>query len=251
MLDPFIPPAGFEERHLKRKPVFFGFKEYEMTAILKHARPLAAAFGLVALAAMPAFAADVVMEEPPAPAAPMEMPPLNTWSGPYAGVTVGYGFSGEANDETGDNKIGTKGFLGSGFVGYNYQMDNNIVLGAEGDIGYSGVKGDNVGTEVKSGLEGSLRARLGYAVTPDILLYGTAGGAGQRVEVSNATGSDKNTALGWTAGAGADVKLTEAVFGRVEYRYTDLGTDTYNLSGVGHDVSVKDHRVQFGVGMKF
>lgn len=222
-----------------------------MTAILKHARPLAAAFGLVALAAMPAFAADVVMEEPPAPAAPMEMPPLNTWSGPYAGVTVGYGFSGEAHDETGDNKIATKGFLGSGFVGYNYQMDNNLVLGAEGDLGYSGVKGDNVGTEVRSGIEGSLRARLGYAITPDILLYGTAGGAGQRVKATDIAGnSDSNTALGWTAGAGADVKLTEAVFGRVEYRYTDLGTDTYNLAAPT-DISVKDHRIQFGVGMKF
>lgn len=222
-----------------------------MTAILKHARPLAAAFGLVALAAMPAFAADVVMEEPPAPAAPMEVPPVASWTGPYAGVTVGYGFSGEANDAYNDNKIGTKGFLGGGFVGYNYQFDNNLVLGAEGDLGYSGVKGDNVGVEAKSGLEGSLRARLGYAVTPDVLLYGTAGGAGQRVKVSDGTYDDTNTALGWTAGAGADIKLTEAVFGRVEYRYTDLGTDTYNLGGNLHDVSVKDHRIQFGVGMKF
>lgn len=224
-----------------------------MTAILKHARPLAAAVGLVALAAMPAFAADVVREEPPAPAAPMEVPPLNTWSGPYAGVTAGYGFSGEAKDETaiGGNKIDTKGFLGSGFVGYNYQFDNNVVLGAEGDLGYSGVKGDNNGTEVKSGLEGSLRARLGYAVTPDILLYGTAGGAGQRIKATDLAGnSDSNNALGWTAGAGADVKLTEAVFGRVEYRYTDLGSDTYNLAAPT-DVSVKDHRVQFGIGMKF
>lgn len=223
-----------------------------MTAILKHARPLAAAFGLVALAAMPAFAADVVMEEPPAPAAPMEQPPLNTWSGPYAGVTIGYGFSGEANDKSFDNSISTSGFLGGAFVGYNYQMDNNFVLGAEGDIGYSGVEGDNVGTSVKSGFEGSLRARLGYAVTPDILLYGTAGGAGQRVKVTDIAGNnDSNTALGWTAGAGADVKLTESVFGRVEYRYTDLGTDTYNLGATSHDVSVKDHRIQFGVGMKF
>lgn len=221
-----------------------------MTAILKHARPLAAAFGLVALAAMPAFAADVVMEEPPAPAAPMEVAPVASWAGPYAGVTAGYGFSGTANDKTDGNKIDTKGFLGGAFVGYNYQMDN-IVIGAEGDIGYSGVKGSNVGTEVKSGVEGSLRARLGYAVTPDILLYGTAGGAGQRVKVSDATGSDTNTALGWTAGVGTDVKLTESVFGRVEYRYTDLGTDSYNLGGTNHDVSLKDHRVQFGVGMKF
>ena len=221
-----------------------------MTAILKHARPLAAAFGLVALAAMPAFAADVVMEEPPAPAAPMEQPPLNTWSGPYAGVTLGYGFSGKAEDETTSNSISTDGFMGGAFVGYNYQMDN-FVLGAEGDIGYSGVEGDNAGTNVKSGFEGSLRARLGYAVSPDILVYGTAGGAGKHFEVSNAVGEDSNTAFGWTAGVGTDIKLTEAVFGRVEYRYTDFGSDSYNLGGTNHEVSNKDHRIQFGVGMKF
>lgn len=221
-----------------------------MTAILKHARPLAAAFGLVALASMPAFAADVVMEEPPAPVAPMEQPPLNTWSGPYAGVTIGYGFSGKANDKTAGNEISTSGFLGGAFVGYNYQMEN-FVIGAEGDIGYSGIDGDNAGTSVKTGVDGSLRARLGYVVTPDILVYGTAGGAGSRVKVSDGVNSDSNTALGWTAGAGADIKLTESVFGRVEYRYTDLGTDNYDLGGIGHDVSVKDHRIQFGVGMKF
>ncbi|PWK75574.1 outer membrane protein [Aminobacter sp. AP02] len=222
-----------------------------MTAILKHARPLAAAFGLVALAAMPAFAADVVMEEPPAPAAPMEQPPVNTWSGPYAGVSLGYGFSGEAKDKTFNNEIGTSGFVGGAFGGYNYQMDN-FVIGGEADLGYNGVEGDNAGTSVKGGLEGSLRARLGYVVTPDILVYGTAGGAGSQVKVTDAVGnSESNTALGWTAGVGTDIKLTESVFGRVEYRYTDLGTDSYNLGGTNHDVSYKDHRVTFGVGMKF
>lgn len=220
-----------------------------MTAILKHARPLAAAFGLVALASMPAFAADVVMEEPPAPAAPMEQPPLNTWSGPYAGVFLGYGFSGES-DVGGTNNVDTDGFLGGAFVGYNYQMDN-IVIGAEGDIGYSGVEGDNAGVNVKSGFEGSLRARLGYAVSPDILVYGTAGGAGKRIEVSDGVAEDSNTALGWTAGVGTDVKLTETVFGRVEYRYTDFGSDDFALSGGSTEVSSKDHRIQFGVGMKF
>ena len=69
-----------------------------MKNYLKFSRPVAVAFGLFALlGAIPAYAADVVMEEPPAPAAPMEEPPLNTWSGPYAGVTVGYGFSGKTH----------------------------------------------------------------------------------------------------------------------------------------------------------
>ncbi|MNY80680.1 hypothetical protein D3C86_2218460 [compost metagenome] len=57
--------------------------------------------------------------------------------------------------------------------------------------------------------------------------------------------------LGWTAGVGTDVKLTESVFGRVEYRYTDLGTDTFALGAGNTEISNKDHRIQFGVGMKF
>ena len=221
-----------------------------MTTILKFARPTAAAFGLFALlGAIPAYAADVVMEEPPVPAAPMEQPPLNTWSGPYAGVTLGYGFSGETEIESSPSvAIDTDGFLLGGFVGYNYQA-GNIVAGAEADIGYSWVEGDNGPLNSESGVEGSLRARLGYVVTPDILLYATAGGAAKNLEVSFGGSSDDNTMLGWTAGAGADVKVTEQVFGRVEYRYTDFGSDDFGSTGT--DVSDKDHRVLFGLGMKF
>jgi outer membrane immunogenic protein len=222
-----------------------------MTTILKFARPTAAAAGLFALlGAIPAYAADVVMEEPPAPAAPMEQPPLNTWSGPYAGVTLGYGFSGQTDVETAPATIGidTDGFLLGGFVGYNYQI-GNVVAGAEADIGYSWVEGDNGAFNSESGVEGSLRARLGYVITPDILLYATAGGAAKNLEVSGPFGSDDNTMLGWTVGAGADIKITEQVFGRVEYRYTDFGSDSF--ASTGSDVSDTDNRVLFGLGMKF
>jgi outer membrane immunogenic protein len=219
-----------------------------MTTILKFARPTAAAFGLFALVGV-ANAADVVMEEPPAPAAPMEQPPLNTWSGPYAGVTLGYGFSGQTDVEASPTiGIDTDGFLLGGFVGYNYQA-GNIVAGAEADLGYSWVKGDNSPYSSESGVEGSLRARLGYVVTPDILLYATAGGAAKNLEVSGPGGSDDNTMLGWTVGAGADIKITEQVFGRVEYRYTDFGSDSF--ASTGSDVSDTDNRVLFGLGMKF
>jgi outer membrane immunogenic protein len=88
-------------------------------------------------------------------------------------------------------------------------------------------------------------------VTPDVLLYTTAGGAAKRLEASNALGSDSNTALGWTAGVGSDVKITEQVFGRVEYRYTDYGSEDFDLGGVNHEIDAKDHRITFGVGMKF
>ena len=222
-----------------------------MNSNLKFVRPAAAAIGLLALlGAMPAYAADAVMEEPPAPAAPMEEPPLNTWSGPYAGVTVGYGFAGETEDETFGNSVDTDGFLAGGFVGYNYQV-GNIVAGAEADIGYNWADGTNAGLTSESGVEGSLRARLGYVISPQILLYATAGGAAKDLEVSGGGVSDSNTMLGWTAGVGADIMITEQVFGRVEYRYTDFGSDTFTTALGDSEVSDKDNRINFGLGLKF
>lgn len=214
------------------------------------ARPAFAALGLVALlGTVPAFAADAVFEEPPAPAAPMEEPPVNTWSGPYAGVTLGYGFSGETEDDFGTT-VGTDGFLLGGFAGYNYQV-GNIVAGAEADIGYSWMEGSENGLTSESGVEGSLRARLGYVVSPNILLYATAGGAAKDLEVSGGGFSDSNTMLGWTAGVGGDFMVTEKIFGRVEYRYTDFGSEDFTLGGTTSDVSDKDHRINFGLGVKF
>ena len=222
-----------------------------MNNTLKFGRPAAAALGLVAfLGTVPAFAADAVIEAPPAPAVPMEEPPVNTWSGPYAGVSVGYGFAGETEDETFATTVDTDGFLLGAFAGYNYQV-GNIVAGAEADIGYSWAEGTDLGLTSESGVEGSLRARLGYVVSPNILLYATAGGAAKDLEVSGGGVSDSNTMIGWTAGAGADMMVTENIFGRVEYRYTDFGSEDFTLGGTTADVSDKNHRINFGLGMKF
>jgi outer membrane immunogenic protein len=221
-----------------------------MKANYKFARSTAAAFGLIALGMAPALAADATMEEPPAPA-PVESLPVASWAGPYAGIALGYGFEGRTN--VGNLEINTDGFIANGFAGY--QLENNgFVYGVEGDIGYGGYKGDNAGVESKSGVDGSLRARLGVAVTPDVLLYGTAGGAAQSVEITDlATGDDDSqTLVGWTAGAGTDVKVTEQVFGRLEYRYTDFGSKDFNLGGNNTDeVDAKGHRVMVGMGVKF
>lgn len=221
-----------------------------MKSTLTSARPIALALGLAALIGAPAYAADVISEEPPAPAVPMEEPPLNTWSGPYAGVVLGYGFAGTTEDTTNANSIDTDGFLAGGFAGFNYQA-GNIVAGAEADIGYNWADGTNAGLTSESGVEGSLRARLGYVIAPDVMIYATAGGAGKKLEVSDFAGSDSNTMIGWTAGAGAEMQLTEQVFGRVEYRYTDFGKDTFNTGSGAREVSDTDHRINFGVGMKF
>ena len=207
--------------------------------------PLAAALGLFALGGT-AFAADVVSEEPPAPAPVAELP-VASWAGPYAGISLGYGFSGHADARDIGTNVKTKGFIGGVFGGYQWQQEN-FVYGAEADLGYNGVKGDDAGVNAKGGLEGSLRARLGYAVTPEILLYGTGGLAAKNQKIETAGTSDSNAMLGWTAGVGSDIKITDNVFGRVEYRYTDYGDKDFDNVG---NVKSKDNRVLFGVGMKF
>ena len=71
------------------------------------------------------------------------------------------------------------------------------------------------------------------------------------MDATDAAGSDRNTMLGWTAGAGADVKVTEQIFGRVEYRYSDYGSKDFNTGSGIQSVDSSDHRVSFGIGMKF
>jgi outer membrane immunogenic protein len=213
-------------------------------------RPAAAALGLVAFMGISgmALAADAI-EAPPEPAVPMEVPPVASWTGGYAGVTAGYGFAGQSDGKGAD--VGTDGFLGGGFVGYNQELGNGVVLGGEGDIGYSGVEGSDNGVRVKSGVDGSLRARLGYTLTPDVLGYVTAGGAAKHMSVREGGEEDSATQLGWTAGVGTDVKLTEKVFGRVEYRYSDYGSAEFNTGSGTSKVDASDHRVNVGLGIQF
>ncbi|MDZ5696313.1 outer membrane protein [Chelativorans sp. M5D2P16] len=206
---------------------------------------LGAAAAIFAAAAIPAKAADAVMQPPAPPAAPMEVAPVASWAGPYAGVSLGYGFSGEVSADGLPVDIETDGFVGDVFAGWQGQSDQ-FVYGVEGDIGYNGMEGDELGIDVEHGLEGSLRARLGYAATDNMLLYATGGGAASRLELSAPGVSESETALGWTAGAGVDMKLTQQSFARVEYRYTDLNAD-FN----GGDVDTTSNRVMLGFGMQF
>jgi len=163
-------------------------------------------------------------------------------------VSLGYGFSGRTRTPGVD--INTSGFVGGAFAGYNFQ-NGMFVYGGEADLNWANLSGDNAGVDSKSSLDASLRARMGVAVTDDVLVYGTAGGAAQSLKITDVAGSDRNTLVGWTAGAGVDVKMTENVFGRIEYRYTDFGSRTFNTGSGDQSVSSSDNRVTFGIGMKF
>ncbi len=220
---------------------------------MKATHTLALAAGVAILAAIPARAADVVFQEPPAPAAPMVVAPVNTWSGPYAGVSLNYGFSSEVEGEINGTpvSIDTDGFGGSAFGGWNWQ-NGSMVYGIEGDIGVYNSRGDNAGVETRNTVDGSLRGRIGVAVTDNVLVYGTAGGAAARQRIEAGGASDTDIVLGYTAGVGVDAKLTDQVFGRVEYRHTRYDDGAYSLPGVGTgSFDNTENRVGVGLGIKF
>jgi outer membrane immunogenic protein len=223
-----------------------------MKATYTHARTVALAAGVAILAAIPARAADVVFQEPPAPAAPMVMAPVNTWSGPYAGVMLNYGFSSEVEGtfNGAPASIDTKGFGGSAFGGWNWQ-NGALVYGLEADIGAYNSRGDNGTFEARNTVDGSLRGRLGYAITDNVLVYGTAGGAAARQRISDATSSDTDVVLGYTAGVGVDARLTDQVFGRLEYRHTRYDDGAYSLDSGTGAFDNTENRVGVGLGIKF
>lgn len=213
----------------------------------KHLFAAAAVAAIVAYAPF-ANAADVVGEEPPAPA-PVEIEALPTWSGFYAGVNLGYGF-GDFGTPAGD--ISADGFLAGAYAGYNFQA-GQFVYGVEGDVGYSWLDGDGegalAGVTAEQGFNGAVRGRLGYALDP-VLLYAAGGLAITNAEATAGAVSDSNTHIGWTAGVGAEALVTQNIIGRVEYRYNDFGSETYSLPGPV-DVDLQSHEIRFGVGLKF
>lgn len=199
-----------------------------------------------------AFAADVVYQEPPAPMAPIISTPVASWAGGYGGMSFGYGFGHtRTNAPAGD--IDTNGFLLNGFVGWQGQS-NQFVYGIEGDIGYNFMHDKNSIAGSQLGFEGALRARLGYAVSDATLLYVAAGGSvgNHRFIDTGGFGADRQTLWGWNIGAGVDQKLTDQVFGRLEYRYTDYGAATYATGRPGGvELDNNHHRVTVGLGVKF
>jgi outer membrane immunogenic protein len=205
---------------------------------------MASAVSLIAFSAVQA--ADAIDEVPAAPAAEYTEPAVKDWSGAYVGGTANWGHG--QYDATGGRSAA--GFGGGLYGGYNMQS-GNIVYGAEADINYGDNDAKNSARKMEQGVNGSVRGRVGYDLNP-VLVYGTAGVAASSVKATgNAGGSDKNTLLGWTAGAGAEALVTNNVTARVEYRYSDYGSKDFNLPGGKVSSGYDEHSVRVGMGVKF
>jgi outer membrane immunogenic protein len=170
---------------------------------------------LIALAiGGPSFAADMALKAPPAPVAT-----ASSWTGFYVGGNVGGGWgSRNVNYSPNDpitvlffpppialappqTSFTSSGAVGGPQLGYNWQLNRNWVVGLETDFDWSGMKGSGSvsGTAVGPGPTffpftntmtervdwfGTVRARLGYLPTNNLLTYFTGGFAYGRIHDS-------------------------------------------------------------------
>ncbi len=156
-------------------------------------------------------------------------------AGTYAGVFGGY----EALDVTARETTTPQDYDGDGGlvglqVGHDWKSDGWL-FGVAGDVAYDFVHasifftGGPVVFKTRAEFEGSLRARLGYAMdgfTP----YVTGGVAYAQFETKYSqvllpffvTDHD---AWGWTLGAGVEVPIAERMSLAIEYRYSDYGSN--------------------------
>lgn len=157
------------------------------------------------------------------------------------------------------------------YSGFNWQFAPQWVAGIEGDFGWANEKTTLAGNyapgtpltgsfhdandtfSVKTTWDASLRGRIGYLVTPSLLVYAAAGPAWMHIEQTSTcdTGlyispsgggtsvrfgsctpgllapaviNDSTTRLGFNVGGGFEARLWSNWFARGEYRYADFGT---------------------------
>lgn len=228
-----------------------------------------AAASLVALSAN-AQAADLMRQRTSIPSAVLApAPTVMPWTGFYVGAQIGYGFGGRFDTNTPafgaaapfSRNIGQPAGIFGGVVGgYDWQV-NNFVFGLAADMSVGDIRrriiaGGLIGTPSVTGQlqwEGTVRARAGVLVAPDLLLYATGGLAfGQaRVTVPAAPLAQSNTHVGWTAGAGGEYRFSPNVSTFVEYRYTDLGRRNFFGIAPSLQAGYEGHSVRLGLNYRF
>lgn len=214
-----------------------------------------------------AMAADAIQDYTPPPAPVVEVPTFS-WAGGYLGVSAGYMFDNTtratASDLTGNQFSrrfikGTDGFVGGIYGGYNFTADN-FVYGLEANIDYadSDNKRDTfrgaATTHSDIGLNGALRARLGYSVDR-ALIYATGGLAIADIEYKatdlSGTAKKSSTETGYTVGAGVEYAVTDNVLLRTEYAFSDYGDKNVSTNLANYKFETKTHTLKVGVGYKF
>ena len=248
-------------------------------------KKLAIVIAAIALIGTPAFAADMAVKAPPPPPAP-----VYSWTGFYIGANIGGGWGRQSVDYAPNDPMAgllflsgggpppvsftSSGVIGGIQVGYNLQFNSSWLVGIETDFDGSGIKGSgstsgvfapyytapfNAPVQERIDWFGTVRARLGYLPTNNLLAYGTGGFAYGRVMQNGSwdtntgfafgdgfhtvncfganpscfAGSSSNIGTGWTAGGGLEYFLWQKWTLRAEYLYVSLGSRSITETVLG------------------
>ena len=224
---------------------------------------------LVAAVGTPAVAADLGGGSKSSLKDEMPYAPRFNWTGAYAGAQVGYGWAdtdAQSGMTTGFNQsysYDSDSIVGGFHGGYNLHYQG-FVYGIEADIDFADLNETSVGSSGtqthQTSLEwmGSVRARVGYAADKT-LFYVTGGWAFGEVDITQASvgggqiASYSDIRHGWTLGGGIEQAFASNMTARLEYRYTDLGSEDFRSTAANlidsSDVTVQSIRA--GVSIKF
>jgi outer membrane immunogenic protein len=237
---------------------------------------LVAAVVAAAFCGAPALAADM-----PVKASPTVPAPVYSWTGFYIGGNIGYGWTDPTITLTPNDggtgvgffalgappiSVNGTGVLGGVEAGYNWQASNSWLVGVETDFDFAGIRGSGAVTyptaTILSPLTetatqrvdwfGTVRARLGYLPTENLLVFGTAGFAYGRVTqngnlINDSTansnsangacpsgpgfvcfaGSGANVSTGWSVGGGLEYAIANNWSLKAEYLYVRLDGPTF------------------------
>ena len=183
-----------------------------------------------------------------------------SWTGLYAGATIGYGWQRDHLTEyltatgapTGLVYDFTPNGMTAGVKAGGTLQTGPIVFGVEADWESGRISGGFVDAPIGSGRDdvrwqASLRGRVGFAFDR-FLIHGTGGLALARTHnlytflPTGVSETVTRTKTGWTIGGGVDYAVTDNWIAGVDYRHTDLGTTT-NISRVAFPGLTGGHRL--------
>jgi opacity protein-like surface antigen len=178
-----------------------------------------------------AYAADLIVEQAPAEAP--ALPAASAWDGFYAGVFASRS-SGELT--TTDNFVTSpyyEDYEGTAVGlqgGYNFHLSDLVVAGFGADIAYNNAETDDPSYVARFDWTGSATARLGLDLG-GFMPYALAGVSFASAGLADFPAvTDDNFHVGYTAGLGIEAMLTDNLSVNAEYRYTDYGTQIYDLT---------------------
>jgi outer membrane immunogenic protein len=199
------------------------------------------------------------------------------FAGTYGGLHGGYAFSARS-DEVGVRNFATgvfvdnygplrpSGVFGGIQLGHNFRS-GGLILGLEADV--SAGKISTSRAETRSGLTvaskgelngfGTLRAKVGVAVSATTLAYATAGVTFAKYDYQvaysgalNGTLSKSDTALGWTVGAGMEFALDKSWSLKTEALYLNLlSARTINDGKISTIEHLQQGQLRLGLNYKF